>query len=120
VDVVRTVIDRRNEKCIAAGFGLSEHGVRVFSDTGVRMLEDRTLIELTGAFADCSWTVTNSLGFAALMGESRTRVVYLGEPERLRKLSLSGMRNVTFLSTSFGNRFLDSLLRVMEEKYPGE
>jgi ADP-heptose:LPS heptosyltransferase len=120
VDVVRTVVDRRNEKCIAAGFGMAEQDFKVFTETGVRILEDRTLIELTGAYSDCSWTVTNSLGFAALLGQSGSRVIYLGDPSRLRKLSLSGMRDVTFLSTSVGNRFYDSLLRIMEEKYPGE
>jgi hypothetical protein len=119
-EVIRTVVNRRSEKCIAAGFGLSERDLKDFSGSGVRTLADRTLVELTGAYFDCSWTVTNSLGFSALMGMSGSRVIYIGDPSRLRKFPLNGIRSVNFLSTSFGDRFHDSLVRVMEEKYPGE
>jgi len=119
-EVVSTVVNRRNEKCIAAGFGLSGRDLKDFTGFGVRTLTDRTMIELTGVYSDCSWTVTNSLGFSALMGMSGSRVVYIGDPSRLRKFPLNSIRSVNFLSTSFGNRFHDSLVRVMEEKYPGE
>ncbi|MFQ6104186.1 MAG: glycosyltransferase family 9 protein [Candidatus Glassbacteria bacterium] len=117
---VRVIVKRRNQKSIIAGYGLQLKQLKPFTSDGARIIEDATLVKLIALFSDCSWVITNSFGFTILMGEIGRRVVFLGKPKRLTKFPLNRLTSVTFLPVVSGRILQDSLVRVMEEKYPGE
>ncbi len=120
VSMTRSVMNRRTEKAVLSGFGLREREVRQFVADGGKYMERETPGDVVELFSDCSWTVTNSLGLAAVIGGAGSRVVYVGKPSRLKKFPLTGLGTVSFLPVTSGKVLIESLLRVMEEKYPGE
>jgi hypothetical protein len=120
VKMTRTVMDRRMEKTVLSGFGLREGEVRPFVAAGGRFIEKESVADIVRMFFDCSWTITNSLGLAALIGGLGSRVVYVGKPSRLKKCPLTGLTTVAFLPITSGKVLIESLLRVMEHRYPDE
>jgi hypothetical protein len=118
--VVRVISKRRAERSILAGFGLRERDTKALASGGVELVENQSIVELCRSLRECSWTVTNSLGFAAFLGRMGGRVVLLGKPSRLKKYPLGDVPSVTFLPVAAGKILLESLVRLMEERNAGD
>jgi ADP-heptose:LPS heptosyltransferase len=118
--VIRVIVTRRAERSVLAGFGLRERDTKALVSDGVEIIENASVVELARFFCDCSWTVTNSLGFAALLGRTGARVILLGKPSRLKKYPVGEIPTVTFLPVVSGKVLLESLVRFMERGDSGE
>lgn len=118
--VTRTIARRREGRSLLAGFGLKEKDTRSLRSDGVEVMEEVPITDLARSFALFSWTVTNSLGFALLLGGRGARAILLSKPSRLRKYPIREIASVTFLPVVSGRILLESLVRIMEGRYAGE